>query len=775
MDTEWIIELDRHDYQKRVHLMTIANGYMGVKGYFPELFGKNDSSVLAIGIYDQVGEQWKEIINNPNFWDCVFEIDSEKVELRDDNTESFRVFLDMSCSKLTMQYVWKSRTGKLIEVVHERIVCYDRRNKAAWKMKIKNLSGNADILVKVGLDADVVDTFGPHLENISCGEDDLGLYLNAYTQQHKYNIAVSGSVFAAIDNKAIIPGNIEKSEKYITRPYRFELDEGKTVVFENMANLFTSRDSQIPLEDAVNALKLEYSFDKLFDSHAAAIKKQWEITDVIIKGDEKAQKYMRFNLHILIISVPKDYDYCFTPSRMLSAQTYKGSIFWEVDTYAFPYLCHVFPQYAKNHLNYRYKTLAHALKKARDLGFEGAYYAWESLDTGEEATKKFVQMDVHSGKILRNYFGDRQYHISADVVYAIWQYYKVTGDFDYIKDYGLEITLQVARFFASVVYYKKHRDRYEILHTTCPDEYHEEVTNNHFTNKMAKYCLEKALDCIEKYSTEQFDILEKVKRKLDLKNDEIEYWKDVNKKIFVNKEDKNLVIEQFDGYFELEDITIEEFKNTRVKIKEEYNGYPVGPATYTQIIKQADVVQALVMFKNDYHPVVRKATFDYYDLRTEHGSGDSPNAYGVAAAQVGDSRSAYKYFMKSAAIDLESTNPVKKAGLFLGGLHTAPCGGTWQVLAMGFLGLEIENNILKFNPILPSHWQELQFNIFFKGEKLTIRINQEILSISRSDEYKQEIKVKVNDQPAAILDYGAKFERSYRKNGYHYYVYEAMK
>lgn len=774
MNNNWIIELSMEDYKKRNHLMTIQNGYMGIRGYFPELFEKKDSSLLVLGVYDQVGDRWKEIINNPSFWYCEFMADGEKVELSDQNTENSRIYLDMYCSKLTMQYIWKSSSGKRLEVKHERFVCYDRRNNAAWRFGMTSLDGEMEISLKFGIDGDVIDANGPHLCNFTVGELGNGFYLDAFTKQHKYNISASNHIIVNVDGKEINRNYVEKESKCIKTEYGFKLSKDQSAVCENSGYIYTSRDSQAPVEDAIDAANKYISFDELFESHSDALKKQWDFTDVVIEGDEKAQKYMRFNLHILLTSVPKDYDYGFIPSRALSAQTYKGSIFWEVDTYAFPFYAYVHPQYARNHLLYRYKTLAHALKKAKDHGYEGAFYAWESLDTGEEATKLFVFTDVYSGKPLRNYFGDRQYHIAADVIYALWQYFNITGDMDFIYDYGAEMTLQVARFFGSLVYYKKTKDRYEILHTTCPDEYHEEVGNNHFTNKMCKFVLQKALDFIKEESAKPGTKLETIMRKINLKQEEIEYWNDVNEKLYLQEADNRMVIEEFDGYFDLEDVTVDEFKR-RLTNKEEYHGYPVGPATHTQIIKQADVIQAMVMFKNDYHPVVRKASFDYYDKRCEHGSGDSPNAYGIVSAQTGDGKNAYRYFMKSASVDIESTNPAWKGGLYLGGLHTAPCGGTWQMIAFGFLGLFIDGDVIRFNPLLPKQWDSVSMNIVFKGEIVNIKLEKEVLTVSISGDNNSIQRIRVNDNNEEVIKPGGKASIKYKKIGLHNYVYESQR
>ena len=379
---------------------------------------------------------------------------------------------------------------------------------------------------------------------------------------------------------------------------------------------------------------------------------------------------MRYNIYILLVSIPKDYDYASIPSRSLSYATYKGATFWEVDTYAFPFYAAVFPEYARNLLAYRYKSLEYAIKKASDLGYEGAYYAWESLDTGEEATKEFVWQDIHSGHMMRNYFGDRQYHIAGDVIFALWQYYDITGDWEFIENYGAQMTLLTARFVGSLVYFNARKNRYEVLHTTCPDEYHEEEKNNTYTNRVLLFSIQKAFELIEIMSDKCPEKLEKLLTLNKIDDDELAYWEDVAEKMYIIEPDaKTKVIEQHEEYFKLEDISIEEFKSRIVR--DEYLGYPIGPATHTQIIKQADTVQLLVMFKKEYHPIVRKATFDYYDLRQSIDRETSPNAYGIVAAQVGLVDRALWYFLRSARIDLESANPATKANFQLGGVHIA--------------------------------------------------------------------------------------------------------
>jgi kojibiose phosphorylase len=773
---KWVVSLAREDYLKRNHLLLIANGFVGVRSSFGELFTLADSSTHVIGIYDQVGfndpnrdpwhperDKWKEIINMPNFMLMGLKFDGEVIQLTEKNHADFRVALDMRTATLTLGYVWTSAKGRRVRVSHERFCTYTNRNLVWSEVTLTSLDAGGEFEVDTAINGKVTDAHGPHLENWSVGECEGGIWLSARTQQHQYEVGISSKHRVSGEGvkvqSAVTPGKQE-----IHQVLRFTAGKGKAVRVLSQHTLFTSRDAHDPLGQAQTAT---FNFDQEKKAHLAALKQHWDLSAVEIDGDDKAQHYLLYNLYILLISIPKDFDYASIPSRSLSAATYKGAIFWEVDTYAFPFYAYVFPDYARNLLLYRYKCLQYAIKKASDLGYDGAFFAWESLDTGEEATKKLIWQDIHSGRMMRNYFGDRQWHIAGDVIFAAWQYYAATGDWEFMSRYGAEMTLLTARFVGSLVYYKVPKDRYEVLHTVCPDEYHEEVDNNAFTNRILRFAVEKVFELIRLFEERDPARWAALKLQLKITDEELEYWQDIVAKMFIKEPAKNFVIEQHDGYFDLEDITLDEFKS-RI-IRDEYLGHTIGPAPLTQIVKQADVVQLLVMFKNEYHPIARKATFDYYDLRTEHGSGDSPNAYGIVAAQVGDRERGYYYFMRSARIDLESTNPKKKANFFLGGVHIAPSGGTWQVVSLGFAGIDVDpaKDTLRFNPCLPRHWTRVKFNFVFKGQVLAVELDQKTLSVLSHTDNQNPLHVQVGDAAVVEVQPGQKIAQTYRSTGRH--------
>jgi len=380
---------------------------------------------------------------------------------------------------------------------------------------------------------------------------------------------------------------------------------------------------------------------------------------------------------------------------------------------------------AKNILKYRYHTLDGARKKAEDLGYAGAFYAWISGKSGEELCPSFFFKDVISGRKIRNHFNDWQIHVSPDISYAIWQYYLASSDTEFIVNYGAEILFEVARFLHSRVHYNKFKDQYEVIRLLGPDEYHENVDNNAFTNYQSQFALKKALYFYFKLNNEYPEKLEKLKDKIDLSENEVTAWQEIAEKIYLPQPDQeNKLIEQFDGYFDLEDTTPEVLED-RLIDKEEYWGWPNGVAVFTQVIKQADVIQLFTLHDDFFSEEVIRANYDYYEPRTQHGSSLSPSQYAVTAAKLGNSEECYRYFEKSAYIDLKSTNKAVSGGTFIGGIHTAAAGGIWQLIVNGFGGMKLNKNGLFFAPILTEEWEELEWKINYRGQKLDCILNHE--------------------------------------------------
>jgi kojibiose phosphorylase len=510
--------------------------------------------------------------------------------------------------------------------------------------------------------------------------------------------------------------------------------------------VYSSNDLENPLEKAVEAAAeaAAEGYQQLKQEHQHVWDKKWELMDIKVAGNQLDQLAVHFNLYHNIIATPAHSEFLPIGARGLSCQAYQGAAFWDQEIFNLPMFLFTETETAKNILKYRYHTLDGARKKAKDLGYDGAFYAWISGKSGQELCPSFFFKDVISGRKIRNHFNDWQIHVSPDISYTIWKYYIATDDLDFVVDYGSEILFEVARFLHSRVHYNQYKDQYEIIRLLGPDEYHENVDNNAFTNYQTRYALKKALYFYYKMENEYPEKLKALKEKIDLQESEVTAWQEIAEKIYLPEPDENMLIEQFDGYFDLEDTNAEVLEE-RLIDKQEYWGWPNGVAVFTQVIKQADVIQLFTMH-DIFSEEVLAANYDYYEPRTQHGSSLSPSQYAIVAARLGRAEEAYDYFETSAFIDLMSTNKAVSGGTFIGGVHTAAAGGIWQLIVNGFAGMKVNRKGLSFMPILPEEWDSVEFNLNYKANKLKIKLSSDSFTVKASASNKNLVAFKVEDQ-----------------------------
>jgi len=456
----------------------------------------------------------------------------------------------------------------------------------------------------------------------------------------------------------------------------------------------------------------------------AAWDRRWAASDVSVTGDPAGQKALRYSIYHLLCIAPSHTDRASIPARGLSGQVYKGAIFWDTEMFMLPFFNHTQPELARNLVRYRFHTLPGAKRKAASLGRRGAFYAWESQESGDEACTLFNITDVITKRPLRTYFADKQVHISADVAHGIWQYYLASGDGSILLDGGAEVLAECARFFLSWSYLNPDKGRYEILDVTGPDEYHERVHNNAYSSAMAARTVSTALAALDllkrRYPREHASLLRRLKLAKDLPA-----LRDLEKRIYVPAPHPSTrVIEQFDGYHRLEEISVKDLKK-RLLDPREYLGGGQGIATTTKVLKQADVVMMLNVLGSRYSGAVKKANWEFYEPRTEHGSSLSACVYALVAAAIGRSEWAYRYFMKTATVDLSGDAKQYVGSLYIGGTHPAANGGAWMAAVLGFGGLSMDGSggLLRLNPALPKRWKSLSFRVVQAGQWVTVRLS----------------------------------------------------
>lgn len=726
---EWLlkeIEYDKDKIELNGNKYIIGNGYMGYRGTLEEFSKKQLVACNLSGVYDKVEDKWREPVNAPNGIYTKLYCNGEPLSVLESKIGFHEQSLDIknAVHKRTTQFI--TSEGICVEVKSERFLSLHNVHLMCMKYEFK-ASEACTIVLESGIDGDVWDINGPHLKEMSTYIQKENLVLASVTNEDSCSVSVVEFAEKSSGNETIIT----KSDSII-RQINYKVERGQTYYIKKYISVFTGKDeisdcSAAAVESNSRAALLGY--DEMLSINMELWKKRWIDADIIIQGDDCAQLALRYSIYHLLIIAPEHNDRVSIPARGLSGQVYKGAIFWDTEIFMLPFFTFVCPDIARNLLKYRFHTLEGARRKAKQYGYRGAFYAWESQENGDDACTNFNVTDVFTGRPMRTYFRDKQVHISADIAYAIWKYYSTTGDESLLIEGGAEVVIECARFFYSYAYFNMDKDRYEILDVTGPDEYHERVNNNAYTNIMIKHALEAALKVIAFLKENNYSAYNELEEKICFERD-LDNLKYFNEKLYIPKpQNKTNIIEQFDRYSTLEDISVEKLKE-RILNPNEYWGGGNGLATTTKIIKQADVVLALNLFKEEFTEDIKKANWEYYEPFTEHGSSLSACVYALLAADLGKIDWAYKYFMKTATIDITGESKQYVGTLYIGGTHPASNGGAWMSVVLGFGGVSISEGYISIKPKLPKHWDSLKFSITYKKDKYYIEITKDIIDIT---------------------------------------------
>jgi kojibiose phosphorylase len=368
-------------------------------------------------------------------------------------------------------------------------------------------------------------------------------------------------------------------------------------------------------------------------------------------------------------------------------------------------------------LNYRYHTLPAARAKAKANGFAGAQFAWESADTGEEVTPTWVPHFADKTKLVRIWTGDIEIHISADIAYAAHQYWQATGDEAWFIEKGAELILDTAKFWGSRAEWYAEAHRYEYNDVIGPDEYHDHVDNNYYTNRIAQWNLQTALDILDWLKVHAPAKAAELADKLQLTPQTLDHWRDVIKKIYLPVQPNGL-IEQFEGYFQRRDVDLAALE-PRTKSAQEVFG--IEGCNETQVLKQPDVLMLQYLLRDHYSDEAVRVNYAYYNPRTDHthGSSTGPAIMASIACWIGYPDEAYEHFIRAARADLRDVRG--NAG---DGIHAASAAGTWQSIVFGFAGLRLTADGWTVNPRLPKHWTRLAFKFYQRGQLQEVDLKQ---------------------------------------------------
>ena len=733
-----------HDAELNGSKFLLGNGYVGYRGTLEEYRKDSQVAVTVAGLYDKAGDAWREPVNAPNGFYTVVSAGGEVLNARTHAPTRHQQTLDMRRAVHGRDSVFTTRTNE-IRVKSERFLSLDDVHLMAMKYQFQ-VTRAEQLVIRTGVDGEVWDINGPHLVELHAAAAGERIVVTARTNEG-HRLTVVEAIDLEFGTQRIVADG-----RTAMREITIDAEPGREYTFFKFVSLFTSKDGVANPEAAAtlhSAAAAQRGYRALYLRHAQAWEARWSRSDVVVGGDPDGQFALRYSIYQLYLAAPVHTDKLSIPARGLSGQTYKGAIFWDTEMFMLPFFLYTNPALAKNLVKYRCHTLDGARRKAAEYGYRGAFYAWESQETGDDACTHFNVTDVFTGRPMRTYFRDKQIHISADVVYGIWQYYLITGDDSVLFEGGAEVILECARFFYSYAYVKKAKNRFEVLDVTGPDEYHERVNNNAFTNAAVKYSLDTALRVVELLQRADGRYYDALIDRIGIR-DELAAIRDMSERLFVPAPDPHsLVIEQFDGYERLEEVTLQELKR-RIKNPNEYLGGGCGLATTTKIIKQADVAVMLHVFKNHHSHEVKQANWEYYEPRTEHGSSLSACIYALVAADIGKSDWAYGYFMKTATVDLSGDYKRFVGTLYIGGTHPAANGGAWMSAVLGFGGLNSDGDMLKIKPSLPSRWSSITYRVSFRGQDYRVEATHRDVTITASPDNTAAARLEVVGKPLQI-------------------------
>ena len=699
----------------------LGNGFLGSRAVLEEIPYDAETGTYISGVYDSIGSQVAELVNLPNPFNFRIAVDGEKLGVMTMDIIEHKRILNLRRGLLCRHSVFQDSRKRRYDYQSLRFISMHNKNIGVMQIIFRPLDDAAQVSIETGIDTSVYNagtvTEGRkrHFRVKELGQSKNAGYLLVETFG-KVHTAIfrSGFYYRTRGKKILAKDNI----------FELKLRKNQTVTFTKIFYI-----DVISEQDNLDKLKrlsekkfrraFQSGFNSLLKKHLQAWEELWNKAEVSIWGDPEVEKNFRFNIYHMLICALKDEGSSSVGARALTGEGYRGHIFWDAEIFIFPFYLYVFPDVAKNMLLYRYKRLDAARVIAKEAGFKGALFPWESAGTGEDETPDRAK-DL-DGKVIKIHTGKLEHHITADIAYAFYHYYNATHDEKFFRDYGYEIMFETARFWASRVEYNKKKKKYEIKHVIGPDEFHEDVNNNAFTNIMAKWNLLIAHKMFRRIKKTEPAIYKRLGQKIGLTVKEAAAWKNIAAGIGI-KMRQGQIIEEFDGYFRKRRVAISDWDENYMPIIAE----KLTPRDYgkTQLVKQADVLMLLYLLSDVFSLETKRQNYKYYIDRTIHKSSLSLPIHALMAIAVGDRNRAYRFFHTALHTDISNLHNNTSEGI-----HAACIGGTWQVLINGFTGVKIEKGILSINPKLPQAWRKVLLSLHWRERLLRLEVKNNIVKI----------------------------------------------
>ncbi len=707
-------------------LFSIGNGAMGQRANFEEQYsGATFQGSYIAGVYypdkTRVGwwkngypEYFAKVLNAPNWIGINVQINGEELDLHKcKKVEDFKRELNMKEGWLSRSFKATLQNDIEIEVNTKRFLSLELDEVGAIEYSIKPTNGSAKINFQPYLDAGITnedsnwdDKFWKVM-NIEHNQNQA--FIETKTMKTNFHVCtfMQSQLFVSGQSVSVEPDIINK-DNFVSFTYEKDINNGEMFTIHKFAGYTVDRnhDRNELISSAKRTLNtaMTYAFKGLLDSQKHAWSTIWSMSDITIEGDLKAQQGIRFNIFQL------NQTYLGKDSRLnigpkgFTGEKYGGSTYWDTEAYCIPFYMATKDQIvARNLLEYRYNHLDKAIENAQKLGFSNgaALYPMVTMN-GEECHNEW---EITFEEIHRN----------GAIAFAIFNYHRYTGDFSYIPEKGLEVLIGIARFWHQRSTFSEDKNSYVILGVTGPNEYENNINNNWYTNYIAKWCIDYALETLEKVKEEYNTDYSRIIAKTKLTESELHSWKKVADNMYFPYSKKRNVYLQQDGFLDKELITVANLDKTQRPINQKWSWDRILRSPY---IKQADTLQGFYFFEDQFSTEELERHFDFYEPFTVHESSLSPCVHSIQAAKLNRMEQAYTFYLRTSRLDLDDYNHEVEEGL-----HITSMAGTWMSIVEGFGGMRVKDDMLSFEPKIPEQWTSYSFKVNFRNQILKVKVS----------------------------------------------------
>ena len=752
---EWkIIEEGFHQEKNRIteSLLSIGNGRCGQRANFEEKYsGDSLRGSYVAGVYypdkTRVGwwkngypEYFAKILNATNWIGINVGVDGEELDLAQVEIRSFYRDLDMKSGLLSRRFVVRMSSGKEIEVYAKRFLSIADQEIGAISYSVKALNFSGELSVECYIDGNIVNEDSNYDENFWIGIaqriDCCSGYVCLETKKTAFQVCTGMQFKAKLNQEVFTPETtpVEK-EKYVGAGFILQVKPGDEVCVEKYAaiisTLYHTKNKLTEVTEKTLKRAAEKGFDKLFADQERAWAKRWETSDIRINGDVAAQQGIRFNIFQLNQTYLGDDERLNIGPKGFTGEKYGGVTYWDTEAYCLPFTLGTAPQkVSKNLLLYRYKHLQKAIENAEKLGFGNgaALYPMVTIN-GEECHNEW---EITFEEIHRN----------GAIAYAIYNYITYTGDREYLAPYGFEVLLAMSRFWSQRISWSEEKKKFVLLGVTGPNEYENNVNNNFHTSYMAVWTLKYTLEAIDFLKKEHPLLFEDLVKKRKFKElNETSRWKKIIKEMYFPYDFTRKIYLQQEGFLDKELIPASQLDPRDRPINQKWSWDRILRSPY---IKQADTLQSIYWFEDDFDAESLKRHFDFYEPLTVHESSLSSCVHAILAASLGRQEKAYEMYLRTARLDLDDYNNDT-----CDGLHITSMGGTWMAFVQAFGGMRVRNGKLHFNPFIPDGWDSYSFRLNFRGAHLEFNMDKSHFRLINHS--KENLELAVHGNPYSLL------------------------